>query len=152
MDYDAIFRVKFEKAEFAIDDLRLMIAEQRGVWIFRRHVYSREALLKAPQFDRVYTVCEKIGSDVLAWHAASAFPPAAGEPYRKARTRIARRLNTVRQEIRQRQATSIERFLEFFDGFVTAVVDLLPTLGKLAKMAVNVLVGYPVPKLLPSAD
>jgi hypothetical protein len=152
MDYAELFRHKFDRAERAIDELSDMVSMQKGSWVFRRHVHSKADLLRAPQFERVYSIQEKIGSDVMAWVQADQFPEEAREAYRNSRERVYRRLRMVRKKITQRPAFGLEKFVDFFDGFVTTVMDLLPTVGKLVKLAVRMLAGPAPVRLLMSGD
>jgi hypothetical protein len=131
------FSHKFVRAEQAIDELHEMTSMQKGSWIFRRHVYSRSDLFKATQFEKVYSVIQKIGSDVHAWNRQGVLTEDARLAYRKARERVSRRLRAIRNGIRHRRPIGVEKFIEFFDGFIATVVDLLPTLSTLAKTSVK---------------
>ena len=121
MNYAALFHTKFARVHLEIDALRSEVRLQKGAWIFTRHVHTREALLESPRLDRIHSICEKIGDDVLRW---------------------------IKQDRLQDEdrPTNLEKWLSVFE--VTALVlQTLPTVAKLLQL----LLPVPIPtKLLPS--
>ena len=148
IDYEELFRQKFSRVHLEIDSIQDMLLLKKGAWIFTRHVYSKEDLFRLPQFRKLHTICRKIGSDVIAWNEANSFPEDGREAYRNARARVARSLTKLRKAIQDRKPTALEKLLEFFDGFVAVINDLLPTLAKLIRIGTKLLAAKAAPLLL----
>lgn len=134
MDYTELFKQKFTRVEREIDAIRDKIHLTKGAWIFKMHLHSQLDLMQSDHFNKVHSICEKIGDDVMQWRTRGELPDVGMTAYQKARDRIARLLRKVRNEIRDRKHTGVEVFLGILDSFTTTVLNLLPTVGALLKV------------------
>jgi len=140
---------KFSRAEREIEQLRSKVGLKTGVWLFTRHLHSPHDLLESEHHNKVFSVCEKIGNDVIHWHQNNTLDDEDLDAYRRCRDRIGRKLRAVNKLIRERQPTTWEKFFMLFEGFVTIVLQVLPTVGRLLRNAAAMLTGVPVPRALP---
>ena len=133
MDYEELFRQKFARVEREIEAIQDKVHLTKGAWIFTMHVHSQADLMESAHFNKVHSICEKIGDDIMLWRSRGELPDEGMTAYQKARDRIARCLRNVRDEIRDREQTGVETLLGILDTFTTAVLKLLPTVGSLLK-------------------
>src|SRR5262245_36181261 len=111
MNYAVLFQTKFARVHVEIDALRSEVRLQKGAWIFTRHVHTREALLESPRFDRIHSICKKIGDDVQRWIKQNQLPDEGINEYNKARERVGRDLRSVNKVIVERRPTHLETWL-----------------------------------------
>lgn len=111
-----------------------------------KHVYSIEELIDSPHHRKIYSVCEKIGDDVMQWQKTGNLSDDELDAYQAGRGRIQRKLRCVNKEIKEREPTFLEKFLSILEGFVALVAKVLPTITKIIKLA-RLIAG--IPKLLP---
>lgn len=134
MNYTHIFDQKFALVDREIDLLRDKVFRKSGGWIFTTHRYSKEELWESAHFDRIESICEKIGDDAVRWRQQGSLPDDGIHVYQRARDRIARQLRALRRDIQNREPTAIEWLLELFEGVARTLLRVLPTAAALFRI------------------
>jgi hypothetical protein len=62
------FEKKFNRVFREIRELESKIYKKGGFWIFKTHVYSKEALKNSEHHVKFDYITNKIGSDALSWN------------------------------------------------------------------------------------
>jgi len=137
--YEELFRQKFARVEQEVHVLHNKITMKQGVWVFQRHVYSVQEMLTSEHYEKIYSISQKIGHDVMQWVRQGALPDEGKEAYRKARDRVARQLGNINHSIQERKPTQWEKWLAVFQDFTTIVLRLLPTLARIIKVTKKLL-------------
>jgi hypothetical protein len=140
MNQDAlIISNRFSIAEHEIERLRAKINIQHGPWVFKKHIYSIQDLQASEHFDKIYSICMKIGDDISHWHQSKKLSDDGMVTYHRKRAEIDHKLRTVNKEIEARLPTAWENILSILEDFVVLIAKALPPLGKLIKASAGAL-------------
>ncbi|MBW4676672.1 MAG: hypothetical protein KME52_22465 [Desmonostoc geniculatum HA4340-LM1] len=123
-----IIEVAFKKAFNEIDLLQAKIHQKQGFWFFEIHRYSPEDLEKSEHHHKIYSITEKLGSDVYNWHNLGKLSNNDFNYYHEERGKLEDKLHFVNMEITKRQPTWVEETLGLLNKITQAIMDNLPTL------------------------
>lgn len=139
MKYSASFHRKFRSVHREIDQIRSKIDLKTGI-IFTSHIYSQEELLKSDHHQKIYSICEKIGSDVDNWYNQGKLNEDEEHEYYEEREEIEDELNNINIQIQQREPTWWESAKGALNNFVAIVMKTMP--DKLKKRLLTIAMDF----------
>ncbi|QIZ72264.1 hypothetical protein [Oxynema aestuarii] len=121
--FDLIFR------EIAV--VQTQINQKNGFWIFQRHIYSQEELLKSPILNKIDAMTQNIGYNLQSWAQYGKLHKETQEFYIKKRDEVSSKLEKTHEMIAQRQPTWWEQSGAFFLGATQHILENLPLMIEL---------------------
>lgn len=143
IDYNSIYGNKFRPAYKELQKLQNKIYAQDGFWIFRSHIFSKEALMQSPHLDRVNSITWKIGSDVRIGIQNGGLSPIAQSIYENYRGELNSKIDQVYRAVESRQPTWWEEAKGTIWGVLNSIMYNLP------KIVVKLVTQRLNPKLFP---
>ncbi|MDZ8109559.1 MAG: hypothetical protein RM338_28590 [Nostoc sp. DedQUE12a] len=128
MSTTKIIEVAFKKAFNEIDLIQTKIHQKQGFWIFEIHKYSTEELEKSEHHSKIFSITEKLGSDIYNWHNLGKLSNNDFNYYHEERGNLEDKIHSVNMEIVNRQPTWIEETLSILNKFKEVIMNNLPTL------------------------
>ena len=95
-------------------------------WLFKTHTYTKEQLISSPEHHKIYSVTEKIGSDLQLWYKLGQITEDQHQEYIEERNEDEYRLKRLNESIQYRKPTLWEHIKLPFSQFVIMVMKNLP--------------------------
>lgn len=115
------FRMPYE----CLERLSNKTSQTEG-WLFKTHTYTKEQLISSPEHHKIYSVTEKIGSDLQLWYTLGQITEDQHQEYIEERNEVEYRLKRLNESIQYRKPTLWEHIKQPFIQFVVAVMKNLP--------------------------
>ncbi len=115
------FRIPYE----CLERLSNKTSQTEG-WLFKTHTYTKEQLISSPEHHKIYSVTEKIGSDLQLWYTLGQITEDQHQEYIEERNEVEYRLKRLNESIQYRKPTLWEHIKQPFIQFVVAVMKNLP--------------------------
>jgi len=131
-----ILKGAFNKIDMEIRRIRGMIHEQKGFWIFKRHVYSREKLRDDLRYSKIIKILDNVNHLAITWNNHGILTGDGREFLNLKGEEITRELENIQNEIERRDPTWWEEIYEIFRDFTDFVRDHIP------QFAVGFLMGF----------
>jgi len=151
-EYEMLFDEKFHLVEDELLWLETDVKLEKGGWIFKSHLYSTKELLESPRIHRIYSISEKIGDDVRHWAANDSLGKVGYDVYGRKRSQVNKKLRAIQNKIEERKPYKWEIIVSIFDDASNVIMRLMPTVGKLLKLAIKLIDSeLKTQKLLPKS-
>ena len=143
---------KFKKVYSELATLERKIFQRSGFLIFKSHIYTIEELLNSPHHQKIFSITEKIGSDMHSWYAAGKLLDSEEKEYFSHRNSVDTQLQRLNMKIQTRKPTWWEKTKGPLMEFVGLVLENLPAqftrkmIGKVNKILLPFF--KKIPKLL----
>ncbi|MDR3259185.1 MAG: hypothetical protein LBT51_06155 [Fusobacteriaceae bacterium] len=123
----------FKRINKDIDQLFGKNEEMEG-WIFMSHKYSVNDLMNSREYDDIYSIVEKMASDVENWRVNNQMNHSTMRVYNVNRELLANRMKRLDDAIKNRKETLWDSIREFFNKLWNEIMKILPViLPKLLK-------------------
>ena len=140
-----IINNKFNVVEREIERLKVKIHITKVLGFLNYMSTRLKNLSESKPYNRIYSICEKIGSDIEYWSKSGSVSQEGLDAYHKGREETLRKLRSLNKDIEHRIPTLLEGILAILNGFVVIIATVLPTVAKLIK-TVALLTGIDAPK------
>jgi len=117
--------IKFKKIYTEIERLEAKITKKSGL-IFKKHKYTIEELMESPHHQRISSIAQKIGDDVVNWAMANKLSEDEKDQYNKERDIVDSKLNEIHLNIEKREPTWWEKIQEPCIMFYKYIMEALP--------------------------
>ncbi|QEY59874.1 hypothetical protein FXF61_12235 [Pseudomonas sp. C27(2019)] len=115
------FRIPYE----CLERLSNKTSQTEG-WLFKTHTYTKEQLISSPEHHKIYSVTEKIGSDLQLWYKLGQITEEQHQEYIEERNEVEYRLKRLNESIQYRKPTLWEHIKQPLIQFVIVVMKNLP--------------------------
>ena len=122
-------KIWFQKIFAHLDFIASHIDLTEGFAIFKTYTFSKEELLRLPEFETVASTCGQIDDLVQGWLSRGNFDAERFRSYHDERLKIEARIGTIKAGIMRRKPTFWEGAIQFFNevlSFVNNNLHLLP--------------------------
>jgi hypothetical protein len=123
-------QVAYKKTTEEIKQIRAKTKQKGGFWIFEKHRYTIEDLLESVHHKKIYSITEKLGSDVQNWYRSGKLSDGEEEIYHNVRNQIKRELDEANVEILLREPTWLEEISKVLERFIKIVMNNLPIISR----------------------
>jgi len=108
--------------------IKSKIHKQTGTF-FTTHTYSKDELLKSPEFNSIDGIINNLAANVETWSKVNnGFSPNFYTEYTNLRNQIQKTLNEIIDEITFRKPTNWERLKDGFVGIIAYFISKLPNI------------------------
>ena len=118
-----------------------MIYEQKGFWIFKNHIYSKETLFNELHYGKIVKILDNIDHLTMTWNRHGILTRDGIDFLNLKRDEITTELENIQDEIARRDPTWWEQIYSIFIDFTNFVRNHIP------QFAIGFLMGvakYPV--------
>jgi hypothetical protein len=136
-----ILRGAFTKIDREIKRIRWMIYEQKGFWIFKTHIYSKETLINELHYGKIVKILDNVEHLTMTWNGHGILTRDGIDFLNLKRKDILTELDNIHNEIARRDPTWWEQIYSVFIEFTNFVRNHIP------QFAIGFLMGvakYPV--------
>lgn len=121
-----ILRGAFTKIDREIKRIRWMIYEQKGFWIFKSHVYSKETLFNELHYGKIIKILDNVDHLTMTWNRHGILTRDGIDFLNLKRDEITTELENIQNEIARRDPTWWEQIYSIFIDFTNFVRNHIP--------------------------
>ncbi|MEA5620401.1 hypothetical protein VB711_21515 [Cronbergia sp. UHCC 0137] len=121
-----ILRGAFKKIDREIKRIRWMIYEQKGFWIFKNHVYSKETLFNELDDGKIVKILDNVEHLTMTWNRHGILTRDGIDFLNLKRDEITTELENIQNEIARRDPTWWEQIYGIFIDFTNFVRNHIP--------------------------